>query len=196
MRSGICGTDATEWKSGPQVFPVVQAHPVTGHFGPFIPGHEFVGEVVQTTTDSGPAVGDIVVSGAGIWCGSCDRCTEGRTNLCLSYSTIGLNRQGGLAEYVTSPVRNLRTVPPELSLDAAGLAQPLAVGIHATRRSGGKAGDRVAVIGAGAIGSFVLAGLKHLMPCDVTVIDFSGTKLERALRLGADRVIEAEQDPV
>jgi (R,R)-butanediol dehydrogenase/meso-butanediol dehydrogenase/diacetyl reductase len=191
LRSGICGTDASEWANGPKVFPVAHAHPVTGHVGPFIPGHEFVGEVVSADGEVGFAAGDLVASGAGVWCGTCDRCLEGRTNMCASYNTLGLNRHGGLAEYVTAPVQTLRHIPQGLSLEEAALSQPLAVGIHAARRSGARPGDKVVIVGGGAIGSFVLAGLKHLMPLDVTVVDFPGIKLERALRLGADRVVEA-----
>ena len=103
--------------------------------------------------------------------------------MCLSYRTLGLNVHGGMAEYVSAPVKTLRPIPAGLSVDHAGLAQPLAVGIHAARRSGARDGDNVVVIGAGAIGSFVLAGLKHLNDVNVTVVDFPGRKVERALRL-------------
>jgi (R,R)-butanediol dehydrogenase/meso-butanediol dehydrogenase/diacetyl reductase len=135
-------------------------------------------------------VGDIVASGAGISCGKCKRCKEMRTNLCEKYVTLGLNRDGGMAEFVTVPTSTLVMVPKGLDLDAAGIAQPLAVGLHAARRAGVKNGDKVLLIGAGAIGTFVLAGLKHLFDVDVTVLDFGGARLERALRLGADKTVE------
>jgi (R,R)-butanediol dehydrogenase / meso-butanediol dehydrogenase / diacetyl reductase len=48
LRTGMCGTDATEWKAGPRTFPVARPHPVTGHVGPMVLGHEFVGEVIQS----------------------------------------------------------------------------------------------------------------------------------------------------
>jgi (R,R)-butanediol dehydrogenase / meso-butanediol dehydrogenase / diacetyl reductase len=179
LRSGVCGTDATEWTAGPRTFPVSRAHPVTGHRGPMVPGHEFVG----TTPD-----GTLVASGAGVSCGRCDRCAQGRTNLCRSYWTLGLSTHGGMAEYVAAPASTLVPVPAGLAPDAAGLAQPLAVGLHAARRSGAADGDRVVLIGAGAIGTFVLTGLRHLADVDVTVVDFPGARLERALRLGATRV--------
>src|SRR4051794_4283814 len=53
LRSGICGTDATEWVAGPKVFPVERRHPNSGHMGPLIPGHEFVGEVVEADPAAG-----------------------------------------------------------------------------------------------------------------------------------------------
>jgi (R,R)-butanediol dehydrogenase/meso-butanediol dehydrogenase/diacetyl reductase len=190
----MCGTDATEWTSGPRTFPVRQPHPVSGHVGPMVLGHEFVGEVVESVPGGRYAVGDVVACGAGIWCGECDRCREGRTNICRRYRTLGLNLAGGMAELVSAPERTLVPVPAGLSVDHAGLAQPLAVGLHAARRSGVGAGHRVVLVGAGAIGSFVLAGLRFLGADDVTVIDFPGARLDRAVRLGATRTVAAGDD--
>ncbi|MFC9259306.1 zinc-dependent alcohol dehydrogenase [Streptomyces hydrogenans] len=195
-RNGICGTDATEWAAGPVMVPLTRTHPASGHVGPMIPGHEFVGEVVEVRGDVDLRVGQIVAAGAGVWCGTCDRCAEGRTNICRRYYTLGLNAHGGLAEYVAAPARMLRTVPEGLSVDDAGMAQPLAVGLHAARRAGVRNGDRVVVIGAGAIGTFVLAGLNHLYAADVTVIDLPGPKLTRAMELGATRTLSAREDVV
>jgi (R,R)-butanediol dehydrogenase/meso-butanediol dehydrogenase/diacetyl reductase len=194
LRSGMCGTDATEWRDGPHLFPSDIPHPITGVRRPFIPGHEFIGEVVEVGGDSGFRVGDRVASGAGIWCGDCDRCREGRTNLCLRYHTYGLNQDGGMAEFAAVDERTLALIPPALSSDLAGLAQPLAVGLHASRRSGAEDGDRVLIIGAGAIGTFILAALVSRVRAQVFVTDFPGPRLERALRLGAAGTIAAGQD--
>jgi (R,R)-butanediol dehydrogenase / meso-butanediol dehydrogenase / diacetyl reductase len=191
LRTGMCGTDATEWTSGPKTFPVSRPHPVTGHQGPLVFGHEFVGEVTDAPPGGRFAVGDLVACGAGVWCGSCDRCREGRTNLCRRYHTLGLNTPGGMAEFVAAPERTLVAIPDGLSIDRAGLAQPLAVGLHAARRSEVRPGDRVVLIGAGAIGSFTQTGILHLADVDLTVIDFPGSRLDRALRLGASRVVPA-----
>ncbi|MEJ6488752.1 alcohol dehydrogenase catalytic domain-containing protein [Leucobacter sp. USCH14] len=192
-RSGVCGTDASEWKAGPKVFPVDRAHPHSGHHGPLILGHEFIGEVVQSEDPRFP-VGSRVASGAGVSCGECDRCREGRANLCQVYRTYGLNVEGGMAQYVAVAADTLVSIPDQLTDDAAGLSQPLAVGLHAARRAGARAGDRVLLIGAGAIGTFVLAGLQHLVETDVTVVDFAGSRLERASRVGASRVIAVDGD--
>ncbi|WP_232331864.1 zinc-dependent alcohol dehydrogenase [Nocardia puris] len=191
LRSGICGTDAGEWVAGPKVFPVHHRHPHSGHLGPLIPGHEFVGEIVKSHPDATLPPGTLVASGAGIWCGECRRCRQGRTNKCLRYRTLGLNVHGGMAEYVAVPSVTLRALPAGLDTDHAALAQPLAVGIHAARRAGAVTGDRVAVIGAGAIGSFVLAGLRHLGDYQIAVIDIAATREARAKRLGADITLTA-----
>lgn len=193
-RSGICGTDATEWVAGPKVFPVGTAHRVTGHVGPMILGHEFVGEVVEADADSGFVPGDRVACGAGVWCGECARCREGRTNMCERYYTYGLSTDGGMAGFVSTPAANLARIPDGLSDDHAALAQPLAVGLHAARRSGATDGDRVVIIGGGAIASFVLAGLRHLVDAEVVVVEFAGPKQDRALRFGAGAVVSPGPD--
>lgn len=194
LRSGICGTDATEYKAGPIMFPIDAPHPKSGHQGPLIIGHEFVGEIVDLPGGpvEGLAVGDHVASGAGVACGECQRCRQGRTNLCERYVTHGLNIDGGLAEYVAVATSTLVRIPDDCALDAAGVAQPLAVGLHAARRSQVADGDRVVLFGAGAIGTFILAGLISLADADITVVDFAGERLERALRLGATRVVPVD----
>lgn len=194
LRSGICGTDSTEVKAGPIMFPIDKPHPHSGHVGPLIMGHEFVGEIVDLPggSDSGLSIGDHVASGAGVACGECLRCRQGRTNLCENYMTHGLNIDGGLAEYVAVATSTLVRIPDDCDLDAAGVAQPLAVGLHAARRSNVAEGDRVVLFGAGAIGTFILAGLVSLADADITVVDFAGERLDRALRLGATRVVPVD----
>lgn len=198
LRSGICGTDATEFKAGPIMFPIERPHPKSGHVGPLVIGHEFVGEIVDLP--GGPVgglhVGSIVASGAGVACGACQRCQQGRTNLCERYVTHGLNIDGGLAEYVAVATSTLVEVPTECALDHAGVAQPLAVGLHAARRARAADGDRIILFGAGAIGTFILAGLVSLVEADITVVDFAGERLDRALRLGATRVVPVDDGTV
>ncbi len=189
-RSGMCGTDASEWKAGPIIFPLNKAHPISGLKGPMVLGHEFIGEILEVGKEvSDFSAGDRVASGAGISCGECSRCSEGRTNLCREYVTHGLNLDGGMAEMVAVAASTLVPIPAELDDNRAGLAQPLAVGLHAARRSGAQDGDSVILIGAGAIGTFVLAGLKFLNSARVIVLDFEGSRLDRASRLGADHVV-------
>ena len=196
LRSGICGTDATEFRSGPIMFPIDRPHPISGHRGPLIIGHEFVGEITAFGDGySGPlSIGDRVASGAGVSCGACERCREGRTNLCRQYVTHGLNIDGGLAEFVAVATSTLVPIPEGCSLDAAGVAQPLAVGLHAARRARVRDGDRVVVFGAGAIGTFILAGLLSLVDSEVIVVDYAGERLERALRLGATHAVPVDGD--
>jgi (R,R)-butanediol dehydrogenase / meso-butanediol dehydrogenase / diacetyl reductase len=180
-RAAICGTDSSEWAHGPLL-----ARP------PVVLGHEFVGKVV----DAGPsvegiAVGDRVACGAGVSCGECDWCRAGRTNLCANYRTLGLHIDGGLAEYVSAPAVICLPVPDGLSDDAAATAQPLAVALHAVRRSGVEAGQSCAVIGVGGIGAFVVAGAAARGASPLIALDLDEDRLETAGRLGADVLIDA-----
>src|ERR1700730_3553345 len=75
--NGICGTDASEF-AGAQMYPIGHRHPLTGHSGPLIPGHEFAGRV-EAIGDGveGFALGEPIVTGSALWCGSVAR-SEGR----------------------------------------------------------------------------------------------------------------------
>lgn len=197
LRSGICGTDATEYEHGPVMVPLRSPHPGSGHHGPMIIGHEFVGTVV----DGGPGTehlrGRRVATGAGVSCGSCRWCRAGRTNLCAAYWTLGLNADGGMAEYAAVPASTCVAVPDACTDDAAGLAQPLAVGLHAARRAGAREGDTVVLLGAGAIGSFTLCGLRSHAPGRIIVFDVDQDRLATAGRLGATETYDAGgPDPV
>jgi (R,R)-butanediol dehydrogenase/meso-butanediol dehydrogenase/diacetyl reductase len=192
--NGLCGTDATEYSKGPMMVPLVKPHPGSGHVGPTVLGHEFIGRVVEVGPGADSWLGRRVASGAGVSCGTCAWCHAGRTNLCASYYTLGLSTHGGLAEYAKVPTTTLVDVPDECSDVAAALAQPLAVGLHAVRRAGIRPGDRVVVLGAGAIGSFILAGLAgHSGP--IAAIDVDETRLVGARALGATETHLVERAP-
>jgi len=197
--NGLCGTDVTEYTKGPMMVPLTTRHPGSGHLGPTILGHEFVGEVV----DAGPGAerwrGRRVASGAGVSCGACHRCRQGRTNLCERYYTLGLSTHGALAEFVAVPAATLREIPEGCADLDAVLAQPLAVGLHAVDRSGLRHGDTVVLLGAGAIGSFILAGLAG-HDGRVIAVDVDAGRLAAAQQLGATETLlvktENPEDPV
>jgi threonine dehydrogenase-like Zn-dependent dehydrogenase len=182
--AAICGTDANEWRRGPQF-----CRP------PVILGHEFVGRVVATGNESGFRVGDRVACGAGISCGTCSWCQAGRTNLCASYYTLGGQADGGLAEYVLSPASIFHRLPLEIDFASAVLAQPLSIALHAIRRSNARAGESVAVIGVGGIGAFIVAGLAARGCSPILAVDINEQRLETARTLGANQVLNvAGQD--
>ena len=182
--NGLCGTDATEYSKGPMMVPLEKPHPGSGHVGPTTLGHEFIGTVVDTGAEARDWIGKRVASGAGVSCGRCAWCLRGRTNLCASYYTLGLSTHGGLAELVGAPASTLVEIPGSCVDLEAALAQPLAVGLHGVDRAGIEAGQRVVLLGAGAIGSFILAGLAgHRGP--VTVLDVDPGRLDAARTLGA-----------
>ena len=191
--NGLCGTDATEFSKGPMMVPLQVPHPGSGHVGPTTLGHEFVGTVVSAGAGAEQWLGRRVASGAGVSCGRCRWCRQGRTNLCASYYTLGLSTHGGLAELVAVPASTLRAVPDGCDDREAALAQPLAVGLHAVDRSGVRKGDTVVLLGAGAIGSFILAGLTG-HDGDVIAVDVDEDRLATARALGATSTQLVDRD--
>src|SRR5579872_1762944 len=187
--SGICGTDASEFVAGPKLYPLNARHPMTGHIGPIIPGHEFsgwveeIGEYVSTDLK----VGDLVVSGAELWCGICAQCRAGRTSICHWQASVGIHRNGALAEYVSVPAHILVRAEP-LSPDVAALTQPMAVANHAVRRARPQDNEDALVIGAGGIGSFLTYVLSNF-GARVIAVDLSAERLAVARKLGAEATL-------
>jgi (R,R)-butanediol dehydrogenase/meso-butanediol dehydrogenase/diacetyl reductase len=182
--NGLCGTDVTEYTKGPMMVPLTVRHAGSGHVGPTILGHEFIGEVLDTGPGAERWRGKRVASGAGVSCGACARCRQGRTNLCARYYTLGLSTHGGLAEYVAVPATTLHEIPEGCADLDAVLAQPLSVGFHAVSRAGVRPGDTVVLLGAGAVGSFALAALGG-HDGTVVAVDIDAGRLASARQLGA-----------
>lgn len=179
---GVCGSDATEYTRGP----VLTVMPVTL-------GHEFAGTVEAVGGGvSNLTVGATVVCGAGVSCGECKPCVEGRTNLCREYTTLGLQHDGGLAGYVVSPADILLDVSDTgLAMDTLGLAQPMSIAVHAVRRSGLRAGQDAVIVGVGGIGAFITFAAVSV-GARVLVVDLNEARLELASRLGAFATLQAQ----
>jgi threonine dehydrogenase-like Zn-dependent dehydrogenase len=177
---GVCGSDATEFGRN-----LVLAQP------PVTLGHEFAGtvEAVGDGVTSIP-VGATVVCGAGISCGECKPCRAGRTNLCRNYATLGFHADGGLAGYVVAPAKIVLDVTDTgLPLDTLGLTQPMAIAVHAVRRSGLTAGQDAVIIGVGGIGAFITVAAAAT-GARVLVVDLNDERLELAVRLGATSTLK------
>ncbi|QBE49073.1 zinc-dependent alcohol dehydrogenase [Leucobacter triazinivorans] len=183
---GVCGSDAVEY--GKQL--VLAQPPVTL-------GHEFVGTVEALGAEvTGIALGATVVSGAGISCGTCKPCRAGRTNLCRSYTTQGFHHDGGLAGYVVAPADIVLDVSGSgLATDTLGLTQPMAIAVHAVRRSGLTADDTAVIVGAGGIGAFITVAAAST-GAEVIVVDLNEDRLELARALGADHTFLAGGAPL
>jgi threonine dehydrogenase-like Zn-dependent dehydrogenase len=191
-RAGICGSDAAEFTRGPVVTPLLDPNPRSGHHGPVILGHEFVGRVIDVGGDvDSRLVGQRVVPGAGVWCGRCAWCRQGRPNLCEQYYTLGLQAHGGMAEYVTAPARICVPVPEAVPDDAASMTQPFAVALHALDRARLTPEDTVWINGAGGIGGFLIAGAAARGCRTIIASDVAPERLRLATSLGATTVLDA-----
>ena len=188
---GICGSDM---------------HAYLGHDArrpaPLILGHEAAGVVV-----GGPRDGDRVTINPLVTCGRCGACLSGRENLCPEREIISMPpREGAFAQFVAMPEANLVSVPDEVPLDKAALAEPLAVSWHAARLAldalHPSMDRRALVIGGGAIGLAAALALKAMGVDDVTLSepnmtrasylsDRCGQKVSAATTESAPLVIDA-----
>lgn len=188
---GICGTDAHEYSSGPHMFPIEHAHPVSGHVGPMIPGHELTGVVIDKADDvAGFEPGALVVSGAGISCGKCFWCRRSMTNLCEHYSTLGLQQNGALAQYVAVPASIcIDASKLGITADTAALAQPMSIAVHAMRRGRLEPDESAVILGAGGIGAFLTFAVADRCG-SVVVSDLDPQRLQIAGDLGATHTVQ------
>lgn len=195
-RVGICGTDV---------------HMVQGHYPgfwpayyPFIPGHEWVGEVVGLgagAEDFGFGVGDRVVGSSHAPCSYCRNCIRGRYNLCTSYgnrrlhSHYGHTSQGSYAEYVVHSIRSVFKLPDTLDYDRAALADPGSIALHTANRGGVRDGDTVVVVGAGPVG-ILAADCARALGATRVVVAARGARLDVVGKLGFEAVDTGDGDPV
>jgi 2-desacetyl-2-hydroxyethyl bacteriochlorophyllide A dehydrogenase len=152
--AGICGTDLELLRG---------YYPFTG-----VPGHEFVGEVVESS-DSG-WVGKRVVGEINAVCGECEQCRNGRPTHCENRTVLGIaNRNGVHAEYTSLPLANLHIIPDSISDEAAVFTEPLAAALEIQEQVHFQRADRVLLIGAGRLGQLIAQTLA-LTGCDLRVV--------------------------
>jgi propanol-preferring alcohol dehydrogenase len=130
-------------------------------------------------------------------CGNCRWCNRGRDDLCERQAgVVGRQIDGGLAEYVKLPARNLCHIPPEVSyVDAAVTADAIATPVHVLReRAQLRAPETVLVVGAGGgVGIHMVQMAKVLGASQVIAVDISDEKLALAKENGADAVINSRE---
>jgi len=145
---------------------------------PLIPGHEFAG-VVEACGPSCPVgLGQAVAVYPLLPCFRCPSCQRKQYPQCENYNYFGSRCDGGFAEYVKAPYFNLVPVPAGLSLREAALCEPASVALHGLRLAAVKAGDRLLIFGAGAIGVLLAQWAFLLGATEVTLADISARKLE------------------
>ena len=187
---GICGTDLHEYSHGPNMIRS-GAHPLTGAKPPIVLGHELSGRVVSMSRPwTGIAEGSRVTVDPCLTCGECAWCLRGDYHICARGGSLGLAADGGLARFVTVPLRSLVAVPDEVRDEMAALAEPLAVGLHAATRAGVRAGDSVLVLGAGPIGLAAVLGARASGAAAVYVSEPVVARHGAAMKAGATEVFD------
>ena len=176
---GICGTD---------LHLVLENRARPGS----ILGHEWSGTVALAGPGAGAwQAGDRVVATPEPACGACRACRRGRPSSCLRREPPDyLSFRGAFARYVVVDARRLARLPDGLSTRTAALTEPTAVALHALSLARLEDGDRILVSGAGPIGLLVTALLRARGFDDVTVVEPSPMRRERALAVGAPAAID------
>lgn len=160
---------------------------------PVIPGHEFVGHVVQTGEGVEDfSFGDRVISEQIVPCWKCRFCQRGQYWMCEKHDLYGFqyNVNGGMAEYMkfTKEAINYR-VPDHLTLEQAVLIEPYACSLHAIQRAQIQLGDFVVLSGAGTLGLGMVGAARRSGPGKLVVLDLIDERLELAQKFGADVVM-------
>lgn len=185
---GICGSDLHYYESGRIGDFIVKP--------PFVLGHEAGGTVVEIGKKvTHLKVGDRVAMEPGKTCGECEFCKQGKYNLCedvIFFATPPVD--GVFQEYVAHEAGLCFKLPENVSTMEGALVEPLAVGMHAAMQGGAHIGQTAVVTGAGCIGLVSLLSLKAMGVSNVIVVDVMQKRLEKALELGADYVINGKEE--
>ncbi len=175
-------------------------HIARGAFGDDFPrtlGHEISGEVIET----GSAVstfkpGDLVALQPTIWCGKCGACEDANYHLCSNRKFIGLNHDGGFAEYMVAPERNFIKIPKTITLKDACFIEPLACVLHGIERISPGKKDSFVITGAGPSAYLFVAVLlsKGITPDNILVSGRRDIRLSLIEKLGVETVDVRKHD--
>lgn len=186
LSSGICGTDLEIISS--EIDPAFISYPV-------VLGHEWSGEVVETSADrTDIKIGDLVVVQGIIPCEQCRECLSGSTNRCEIYDEIGFTRNGACAPYIVVPGRLVYKIDSGIKSEVAALAEPIAVVLTGLLKAEIKTGASILIIGDGTIGLLALALARTFEPSLLHMRGLRSEQRELALTLGADLFIPGDQN--
>ncbi len=185
--AGICHSDA-HYRSGKS--------PV-GSF-PITLGHEVAGVVERVGVDVGRLrVGDRVCLHYLVTCGHCTCCEQGNEQFCGTGAMIGKHRDGGYAEFIIVPARNVFRLPEEIPFDQGAIMMcSSATSLHALNKSRLKPGESVAIFGVGGLGVSAVQLAKALGARQIFAVDIRPAKLDVARRLGAIPINAAQSEPL
>lgn len=182
MVCGVCGTDVHIFHGEPGSADV---NP------PVVLGHEYSGEVVEVgegVTALKP--GDHVTVDPNIYCGECVYCRNGKKQLCETMQAVGVTRDGGFGEYSLVPAAQAFKLGDSVPYEAGAMAEPVACCLHGIDLAGIKAGDRVCIVGGGAIGLIMLQLAKLSGASSLVLSEPNEKRRQVALSLGADAAID------
>ena len=181
-KAGICGTDLAIASGDYRVKT------------PLVLGHEIFGTAWKVPGGSSGILGRRCVTEINVGCGRCDFCRAGVKSHCVRGEALGIHRNGGFAEYVSTPFDNVHVVPDSISDEEAVFVEPLAACVQLTKLARIDAGSTCAIVGSGRMGLLILQVLQQSHPGRLVVIGHPGARLEMARRLGAEVFDATEVD--
>jgi propanol-preferring alcohol dehydrogenase len=165
---------------------------------PLTLGHEVAGVIEEVGSNvTARRVGERVCLHYMVTCGDCYYCNLGSEQFCRSGTMLGKYRDGGYAEYISVPARNAFVLPDEVSYEYGAIMMcSSATSYHALRKGRLRAGETVAVFGAGGLGMSAVQLARAFGALDVYAVDIVPQKLTMAQKLGAIPVNAKQVDPV
>lgn len=203
IKIGACGICASDCKchSGAAMFWGDSNQP-SWVKPPVVPGHEFFGYVVEAGDGAeehfGVKVGDRIIAEQIVPCQKCRFCKSGQYWMCEVHNIFGFQREvadGGMADYMRIPHNAIvHKIPDGISLEDAAVIEPLSCSIHTVNRADIQLDDVVVIAGAGPLGLFMVQVARLKTPKKLVVIDLVQQRLDLALEMGADVVINPAKD--
>ncbi len=185
LYGGICGSDLGSYRGGNAYVSY-----------PRVPGHEFSAEIVEIDdNDQGLKPGMIVTCNPYFNCGHCYSCQRGLVNACTDNQTMGVQREGAFAEYITMPIERIYD-GKGLDPKTLTLIEPFCISYHGVSRANVQPGEKVLVVGAGTIGVLAAVAAKA-KGAEVTICDVAPDKLDYAYQtFGLDHKLLNESPEV
>src|ERR1700680_1598966 len=161
---------------------------------PMAVGHEYAGEIVELGSEvRGFSTGDRVSGEGHITCGHCRNCRAGRRHLCRNPSSVGVNRAGAFAEYLTIPATNVFKLPNAIDDEIASILDPFGNATH-TALAFNVVGEDVLIAGAGPIGIMAVAIARHCGARHIVITDVNDYRLGLAAKMGASKVLNVSRE--
>jgi len=185
-KTAICGTDLHIYQWDDWAARTIKP--------PLVLGHEFVGRIVEIGIGvKGYEEGQRVSAEGHIVCGVCRNCRAGKPHLCPDTVGIGVNRDGGFAEFVTVPATNLWPIPDEIPSEIAAFFDPFGNAAHCALQFD-LVGEDVLITGAGPIGIIAAGIAKHVGARHIVISDLNDYRLNLAREMGATRTINVKNE--
>jgi len=176
---GVCGTDVHIVEGTSRSSP------------PVVLGHEYAGTVADAAApEHRPLIGIRVAVDPNISCGTCYYCRRGLVHLCKNLRALGVDINGGMAEFCIVPFAQAYALPADVPAELCAFVEPVSCAIHGIDRAAIRAGDTVVILGGGTIGLLMLQLARHAGAAMTVVVEPLAQKRALAASLGAHSVLD------